>query len=55
MRDAGATPAMQAVMGGKFAQQIVCKSINYRSEREEDFYQVDPPIITLDVRLVADV
>ena len=34
------TPAMQAVMGGTFAQQIICKSVNYRSEKEEDFYQV---------------
>ncbi|BDA41234.1 probable ubiquitin carboxyl-terminal hydrolase FAF-X [Coccomyxa sp. Obi] len=39
------TPAMQAVMGGTFAQQIICKSVNYRSEKEEDFYQ-----ISLDVR-----
>ena len=31
---------MQAVMGGTFAQQIICRSVNYRSEKEEDFYQV---------------
>ena len=31
---------MQAVMGGKFAQQIICRSVSYRSEKEEDFFQV---------------
>ena len=31
---------MQMVMGGKFAQQIICRSHAYRSEKEEDFYQV---------------
>ena len=31
---------MQLVMGGKFAQQIICRSVAYRSEKEEDFYQV---------------
>ncbi len=39
------TPAIQAVMGGKFAQQIICKGIDYTSEREEEFYQ-----ISVDVR-----
>jgi len=34
------TPAMQYVMGGRFAQQIICKDVNYRSELEEDFYQI---------------
>ena len=40
LRERKETPAMQAVMGGTFAQQIICKSISYRSEKEEDFYQV---------------
>ncbi len=31
---------MQAVIGGKFAQQIICKGVPYRSEKEEEFYQV---------------
>jgi ubiquitin carboxyl-terminal hydrolase 9/24 len=45
LREAKETPAVQAVMGGTFAQQIICKSVPYRSEKEEDFYQ-----ISLDVR-----
>ncbi|GIL73346.1 hypothetical protein Vretifemale_3533 [Volvox reticuliferus] len=40
LRATGQTPAMQAVMGGKFAAQIICKDVNYRSEREEEFYQI---------------
>lgn len=40
LRERKETPAMQAVMGGTFAQQIICRSVNYRSEKEEDFYQV---------------
>ena len=40
LRERKETPAMQAVMGGTFAQQIICKSVSYRSEKEEDFYQV---------------
>ena len=40
LREHKETPAMQAVMGGTFAQQIICKSVPYRSEKEEDFYQV---------------
>eukprot|EP00884_Botryococcus_braunii_P021288 jgi/Botrbrau1/7843/Bobra.9_2s0021.2 len=40
MRAAGASPAMQTVMGGKFAQQIICRTVDFRSEKEEDFYQL---------------
>ena len=40
MKLQGQKPAMQLVMGGKFAQQIICKNVNFRSEKEEDFYQV---------------
>ena len=40
MKSQGQRPAMQLVMGGKFAQQIICKNVNFRSEKEEDFYQV---------------
>lgn len=40
LRASGQTPAMQAVMGGKFVQQIICKDVPYRSEREEEFYQI---------------
>ncbi len=43
LRERKQTPAMQAVMGGTFAQQIICRSVPYRSEKEEDFYQVGPP------------
>jgi hypothetical protein len=40
LRERKERPAMQAVMGGTFAQQIICRSVPYRSEKEEDFYQV---------------
>jgi hypothetical protein len=40
MRDLGVPPAMQTVMGGKFSVQIICRNVNFRSEKEEDFYQV---------------
>jgi len=35
--------ALQPVMGGKFAQQIICPSVPYRSEKEDEFcrLQVD--------------
>jgi hypothetical protein len=45
LKSSGQTPAIQAVMGGKFAQQIICKGVDYASEREEEFYQ-----ISVDVR-----
>ena len=38
-------PAIQRAMGGRFAQQIICRGHNFKSEREEDFYQ-----ISVDVR-----
>lgn len=47
MRALGAPPAMQTVMGGKFAQQIICRTVNFRSEKEEDFYQVAPTCTTV--------
>lgn len=40
LRDRRSTPVLQAVIGGKFAQQIICKGLPYRSEKEEEFYQV---------------
>ena len=40
LRDRRLPPVMQAVIGGKFAQQIICKGVPYRSEKEEEFYQV---------------
>ena len=40
LRDRRLTPVMQAVIGGKFAQQIICRGVPYRSEKEEEFYQV---------------
>ena len=40
LRDRRLPPIMQAVIGGKFAQQIICRGLPYRSEREEEFYQV---------------
>ena len=42
MQDTKQKPVMQLVMGGKFAQQIICKGLPYKSEKEEDFYQVRP-------------
>lgn len=36
---------LQSSMGGRFVQQIICRDIEYRSEREEEFYQ-----ISVDVR-----
>lgn len=41
----GCTPALSSVMGGGFAQQVICKGLPYRSEREEEFLQ-----ISVDVR-----
>ena len=40
MQDTRQKPVMQLVMGGKFAQQIICKGLPYKSEKAEDFYQV---------------
>ncbi|GFR40524.1 hypothetical protein Agub_g1093, partial [Astrephomene gubernaculifera] len=40
LRSTGQPPAMQAVMGGKFAAQVICRDVPYRSEREEEFYQI---------------
>ena len=40
LRDRTLPPVMQAVIGGKFAQQIICRGVPYRSEKEEEFYQV---------------
>ncbi len=36
---------MKVVMGGSFVQQIICRGHPFRSEREEEFYQ-----ISVDVR-----
>lgn len=47
LRDRSLSPVLQAVIGGKFAQQIICRGVPYRSEKEEDFYQVQ---YSLDVR-----
>lgn len=44
LRDRSLTPVLQAVIGGKFAQQIICKGLPYRSEKEEEFYQVQKPL-----------
>ena len=40
LRDRRLDPVLQAVIGGKFAQQIICKGVPYQSEKEEEFYQV---------------
>ena len=46
LRDNKEHAAMQEVMGGTFAQQIICRSVPHRSEKDEEFYQaslsVDP-------------
>ena len=44
LRDRSLTPVLQAVIGGKFAQQIICTGLPYRSEKEEEFYQVMKPL-----------
>ena len=36
---------MQAVLGGKFAQQIICRNLPYRSEKHEDFFQARRPLL----------
>eukprot|EP00775_Hariotina_reticulata_P001572 gene1572-1911_t len=36
----GQLPAIKPVMGGVFVQQIICRGVDYTSEREEDFYQI---------------
>lgn len=41
LRDRRLDPVLQAVIGGKFAQQIICKGVPYQSEKEEEFYQVN--------------
>ena len=42
LRASGHEAAIQSVVGGTFAQQIICRDprTDYRSEREEDFYQI---------------
>lgn len=40
LRDRRQPPIMQAQFGGKVATTIVCRSVPYRSEKEEDFIQV---------------
>ena len=39
LRDNREHAAMQEVMGGIFAQQIICRSVPHRSEKDEEFYQ----------------
>lgn len=39
LRDNKEHAAMQQVMGGTFAQQIICRSVPHRSEKDEEFYQ----------------
>lgn len=36
----GEPPAIKPVMGGTFVQQIICRGVDYTSEREEEFYQI---------------
>lgn len=46
LTDRKEVPAMQAVLGGKFAQQIICRNLPYRSEKHEDFFQARrPPLL----------
>ena len=40
LRDSQRPPIMQAQFGGKVATTIVCRSVRYRSQKEEDFIQV---------------
>ena len=42
LRDNKEHAAMQEVMGGTFAQQIICRSVPHRSEKDEEFYQARP-------------
>lgn len=36
----GQRPAIKPVMGGVFVQQIICRGLDYTSERVDDFYQI---------------
>eukprot|EP00878_Enallax_costatus_P032819 GHUV01036113.1.p1 GENE.GHUV01036113.1~~GHUV01036113.1.p1 ORF type:complete len:104 (-),score=21.42 GHUV01036113.1:259-570(-) len=36
----GEQPAIKPVMGGTFVQQIICRGVEYTSERVEEFYQI---------------
>jgi len=45
MRSVGSPLAMSAVLGGTFAQQVICREGPYRSERDDEFLQ-----ISVDVR-----
>ncbi len=40
LRGTGQVPALASVFGGKFVQQIISREGPHRSEREEEFYQV---------------
>jgi len=39
LSDRKEVPAMQAVLGGKFAQQVICRGVPFRSEKQDDFFQ----------------
>ena len=43
---------MQEVMGGTFAQQIICRSVPHRSEKDEEFYQACNPLACLAASIV---
>lgn len=45
MRSADEAAVMQRVLGGRFAQQIICRGVPFRSQREDEFYA-----ISVDVR-----
>ena len=45
LRDNREHAAMQEVMGGTFAQQIICRSVQHRSEKDEEFYQASPAML----------
>lgn len=39
---------MKSVLGGTFANQIICRDHNYRSEKEEEFYQISVNVRGMD-------
>jgi len=40
MRSVGSPLAMSTVLGGTFAQQVICREGPYRSERDDEFLQI---------------
>uniref|UniRef100_A0A061RL24 Ubiquitin carboxyl-terminal hydrolase 9/24 n=2 Tax=Tetraselmis sp. GSL018 TaxID=582737 RepID=A0A061RL24_9CHLO len=44
LSDARQLKVMKETMGGKFAQQVICRGVSYRSETEQDFMSISVDI-----------